>query len=513
MTNTNKESTPLEIADILVIGGGINGAGIARDAAGRGLNVVLCEKDDLAQHTSSSSTKLIHGGLRYLEYFDFPLVRHALREREVLLKSAPHIIWPLRFLLPHHKALRPRWMIRLGLFLYDHIGGRRLLPASWGVDLHKHVGGEVLKPEFTRGFEYSDCWVQDARLVVLNVRDAHKRGARICTHTKCTALDRESDHWMVTLTNSRNGKETRLRARAVVNAAGPWVEHTLHLDVSVDTDSGVRLVKGSHIVVPRLFDHPYPYIFQNEDNRVMFAIPYEGDYTLLGTTEVEIQGGPDDVSIDDSEITYICNAINRYMKTPVKASDIVWSYTGVRPLFDDHSKNASKVTRDYVLQMDDDGPPILSVFGGKLTTYRKLSEQAVDLLKAPMGFAQSGWTTGTTLPGGDIENGDFEKFLIRCKQAYAWLDEAVLNDYARNYGSELDRLLNGCSSIGDLGKNFGGGLFECEVAYLMKYEWAETAEDILWRRTKKGLRVPEGTDIRLQAWMDSHKDHSFSPVW
>ncbi len=239
-------------------------------------------------------------------------------------------------------------------------------------------------------------------------------------------------------------------------AAGPWVEHTLHLDVSVDTDSGVRLVKGSHIVVPRLFDHPYPYIFQNEDNRVMFAIPYEGDYTLLGTTEVEIEGDPDGASIDDSEITYICNAINRYMKTPVKASDIVWSYTGVRPLFDDHSKNASKVTRDYVLQMDDDGPPILSVFGGKLTTYRKLSEQAVDILKAPMGFSQNGWTTGTTLPGGDIENGDFVKFLTRCKQAYAWLDEAVLNDYARNYGSEIDRLLDGCSSIGDLGKDFGG---------------------------------------------------------
>ncbi|MFV2032738.1 MAG: glycerol-3-phosphate dehydrogenase [Gammaproteobacteria bacterium] len=506
MTNDSSESAPRETADILVIGGGINGVGIARDAAGRGLNVVLCEKDDLAQHTSSSSTKLIHGGLRYLEYYDFPLVRHALREREVLLKSAPHIIWPMRFLLPHHKVLRPRWLIRLGLFLYDHIGGRRVLPASWGVDFRSHVGGEALKPEFTHGFEYSDCWVQDARLVVLTARDAQNHGAQILTHTRCTALDRETDHWMATLTNSNTGETVRLRTRAVVNAAGPWVEQTLHLDDTVDSDSGVRLVKGSHIVVPKLFDHPYPYIFQNADKRVLFAIPFEGDFSLLGTTDIEIHGDPDDISIQDSEVSYICDAINQYMKKPVKASDVVWSYTGVRPLFDDHSKNASKVTRDYVLQLDDDGPPILSVFGGKITTYRKLSEQVVDMLKKPMRFKQPRWTEGAILPGGDIENGDFDAFLARCRQKFLWLDDTVLQDYARNYGSEIDRLLGECSSMDDLGENFGGGLFECEVVFLMKYEWAETADDILWRRSKKGLRVPEGTDIRLQTWMNQHQE-------
>ena len=311
----------VDSADILVIGGGINGTGIARDAAGRGLEVVLCEKDDLAQHTSSSSTKLIHGGLRYLEHYDFLLVRHALQEREVLLKSAPHIIWPLRFLLPHHKALRPWWLIRLGLFLYDNIGGRKLLPRSRGVDLRKHIGGMALKTEFTRAFEYSDCWVQDARLVVLNARDAQNRGARILTGTKCTALERYSNYWLATLTDRRDGQVVNLRVRAVVNATGPWVEQTLQFDETVDSDAGVRLVKGSHIIVPKIFDHEYPYIFQNADGRVVFAIPFERDYTLLGTTDVEISGDPNDVSIDDTEVKYICDAINKYFQTPVDPED------------------------------------------------------------------------------------------------------------------------------------------------------------------------------------------------
>ena len=500
-----KEHESFKIADILVIGGGINGASIARDAAGRGLKVVLCEKDDLAQHTSSASTKLIHGGLRYLEYYDFLLVRHALQEREILLNSAPHIIWPLRFILPHHKALRPRWLIRLGLFLYDNIGGRKALPRSWGVNLAKHISGETLKPEYTRGFEYSDCWVQDARLVVLNARDAQYHGARVFTRTMCTALERKKDHWIATIEDCRNNRVSKLQVRAVVNASGPWVKQTLDLDITTDTENDVRLVKGSHIVVPKLFDHDYPYIFQHADGRVMFAIPYEKDFTLLGTTDIEIDGDPDKVSIDDAEIRYICDAINEYFKLPVNPEDIVWSYSGVRPLFDDESKNASKVTRDYVLQLDDNGPPILSVFGGKITTCRKLSEQVVDMLKKPMTFDTPGWTARASLPGGNIENADFPAFLVKCKRQYPWLDKDVLHDYARNYGTDIELLLQGCSSMSDLGKSFGGGLYECEVTYLINYEWAELAEDILWRRTKKGLKVPQDTDMHLQAFISNHK--------
>ena len=505
MTMQNNENERLEIADILVIGGGINGASIARDAAGRGLNVVLCEKDDLAQHTSSSSTKLIHGGLRYLEHYDFLLVRHSLQEREVLLRSAPHIIWPLRFILPHHRSLRPRWLIRLGLFLYDHIGGRKLLPGSRSIDLSKHIGGKALKPEYTLGFEYSDCWVQDARLVVLNARDAQRQGARILTRTKCTALERKQDHWMATLMDCRDGQVMRLKVRAVINASGPWVKQTLDLDITTDTENDVRLVKGSHIVVPRLFDHDYPYIFQHADGRVMFAIPYERDFTLLGTTDIEIEGNPDNVTIDEAEITYICNAVSEYFNRPVRPEEVVSSYSGVRPLFDDESKNASKVTREYVLQLDDNGPPIVSVFGGKITTCRKLSEQVVDMLKNSMDFDTPGWTANASLPGGDIENADFASFLNRCRQRYSWLDEAILQDYTRNYGTEIEILLGGCSNMTDLGQLFGGGLYECEASYLIKYEWAELAEDILWRRTKKGLRLPAGADTKLELWLQKQQ--------
>ena len=501
----NLGNSQFEDLDILVIGGGINGASIARDAAGRGLNVVLCEKDDLAQHTSSSSTKLIHGGLRYLEHYDFLLVRHSLQEREVLLRSAPHIIWPLRFILPHHRSLRPYWLIRLGLFLYDHIGGRKLLPGSRSIDLRKHISGKALKPEYTRGFEYSDCWVQDARLVVLNARDAQRHGARIFTRTKCTALERKNDHWVTTLMDCRDDQVIQLKVRAVVNASGPWVKHTLDLDITTDTDNDVRLVKGSHIVVPRLFDHDYPYIFQHADGRVMFAIPYERDFTLLGTTDIEISGDPDKVTIDEAEITYICDAVSEYFNKPVRPEEVVSSYSGVRPLFDDESKNASKVTREYVLQLDDNGPPILSVFGGKITTCRKLSEQVVDMLKKPMDFDAPGWTANASLPGGDIDNADFASFLDSCRRQYSWLDEEVLQDYTRNYGTDIEILLDGRSSMQDLGQHFGGKLYECEVNYLVTYEWAELADDILWRRTKKGLRIPPGTDTKLNQWMQKQR--------
>ncbi len=497
----NKQIEQNELLDIFVIGGGINGAGIARDAAGRNFKVALCEQDDLAQHTSSSSTKLIHGGLRYLEHYDFKLVRHALQEREVLLRNAPHIIWPLRFILPHHKDLRPRWLIRLGLFLYDHIGGRKLLPTSNGVDLSTHVSGECLQDSYKKAFEYSDCWVQDARLVVLNARDAKAKGANIMTRTKCVALERGEKEWKILLRNTRDDSSLQIRSRSIVNAAGPWVKHIFDLDKDTSTEHGARLVKGSHIVVRKKFDHGYPYIFQNADNRIIFAIPYENDYTLLGTTDVEIGTEPGKAKIDNEEIKYICAAANEYFADPVKPSDVVWSYTGVRPLFDDASQNASKVTRDYVLQLDDSRAPILSVFGGKITTYRKLSEEVVEMMEQPLGFKTTPWTANRPLPGGDIANADFDHFVQQCKQNYTWLDDDLLLDYTRNYGTDIHKLLLGCQSMPDLGEDFGAGLYENEVRYLIEYEWAETADDILWRRTKKGLHGPKLDGAKLADWL------------
>jgi len=500
--------------DLVVIGAGVNGAGIARDAAGRGLSVLLCEKDDIAQHTSSSSTKLVHGGLRYLEYYDFALVRHALGEREVLMRAAPHIIWPLRFILPHHKDLRPRWLIRAGLFLYDNLGGRKLLPRSKGVDLTRHVAGEALKDDFSAGFEYSDCWVQDSRLVTLNVMDAADRGCTVRLRTECTDLvrnpgDRPNDQagWSVELLDKANGAADTVHARAIVNASGPWVEQTLGLDEENDSKNGVRLVKGSHIVVPKLFDHPFTYIFQNADNRIIFAVPYENDFTLLGTTDVEVHDEPGNSRITPEEIDYICSAASEYFKTPVTAKQVSWTYSGVRPLYDDASDNASKVTRDYKLDLDTrENAPILSVFGGKITTYRKLAEQAVDMLKEPLGVQGRPWTSGVALPGGDIENADFQRFLNGCRDRYPWLEPKVLLDWARNYGTRIDAMVGDATSMSDLGRHFGGPLYEAEVRYLMAHEYAQTAEDILWRRSRKGLHVPDGTESALQAWIDEHAD-------
>lgn len=497
--------------DLVVIGGGVNGAGIARDAAGRGLSVLLCEKDDLAQHTSSSSSKLIHGGLRYLEHYDFMLVRHALTEREVLLRAAPHIIWPLRFILPHHKALRPRWLIRLGLFLYDNLGGRKLLPASHGVDLTTHVAGKPLKSEFSSGFEYSDCWVQDARLVTLNVMDAAERGCDVRVRTECTDIIRGEGQWTVNLTDHLSGAQQSVTARAIVNASGPWVEKTLDLDEEHDSRHGIRLVKGSHVVVPKLFDHPYTYIFQNADNRIMFAIPYENDFTLLGTTDVEIEVEPGQQQIEQEEIDYICRNASEYFEKAIDPQDVVWTYTGVRPLYDDASNNASKVTRDYKLDLDTRaGAPILSIYGGKITTFRKLSEQAVDMLREPLGFSASAWTENAALPGGDIPDADYDSFLNQCRQRYPWLDEAVLRDYTRNYGTRISAIVADADDMSALGEHFGGPLYQAEVEYLIAHEWARTAEDILWRRSKKGLHTPEGTEQRLQQWLDEHHDFATS---
>lgn len=490
--------------DIVVIGGGINGAGIARDAAGRGLSVLLVEKDDLAEHTSSSSTKLIHGGLRYLEHYDFMLVRHALQEREVLLRAAPHIIWPLRFVLPHHKALRPKWLIRLGLFLYDHIGGRKLLPPSHSLDLTKHISGEALKNEFSSGFEYSDCWVQDARLVILNVMDAAERGCDVRTRCECTDLVRTDGQWSVHLHSKLSNTKSVVTAKTVVNASGPWVEATLDLDEEHDSKHGVRLVKGSHIVVPKLFDHPYTYIFQNADNRVLFAVPYEKDYTLLGTTDVEVNDEPSKQQIDADEIDYICKSVSEYFEKPVSADSVVWSYAGVRPLYDDASDNASKVTRDYKLDLDvRKNAPILSVYGGKITTFRKLAEQAVDMLKESLDCKEGVWTADVPLPGGDIANANFDAYVNVLKGQYAWLDEDILFDYARNYGTRIHTLLAKTTCMSDLGQHFNGPLYQVEVDYLLKYEWAQTAEDILWRRSKKGLHTESGTETALQSYIDS----------
>ena len=489
--------------DLLVIGGGINGAGIARDAAGRGLDVLLCEKDDLAAHTSSASTKLIHGGLRYLEQRDFRLVRHSLQEREVLLRNAPHIIWPLRFVLPHHAGLRPWWLIRLGLFLYDHLGGRSMLAPSASVDLGRHASGRALKRGYRRGFEYSDCWVQDSRLVVLNARDAHTRGAVVRTRTECVSLARRGAAWEAILADRVAGARFPVCARGVVNASGPWVGKTLDLEAGTGASHGVRLVKGSHIVVRKMFEHAHPYVFQSGDGRVLFAIPFEEDYTLLGTTDVEIDGEPGPVAITAEEIDYICTVANGYFETPLSPGDVVWSYSGIRPLFDDQAENASEVTRDYVLHVDRGPAPLLSVYGGKITTCRRLAEQAVDLLAGPLGVDRPAWTRDAPLPGGDIPGADIGAFTARCAERYAWLPEPLLRHYVRHYGTEIHTLLAARSSVDDLGEHFGAGLHAAEVEHLVEHEWARTPDDILWRRTKKGLTMPREGERRLHEFLEA----------
>ena len=498
---------PIE-CDVLVVGGGINGAGIARDAAGRGMSVVLCDKDDLAAHTSSSSTKLIHGGLRYLEHYEFGLVRKALAEREVLLRAAPHIMWPLRFVMPHDKGQRPAWMIRAGLFLYDHLARRELLPASTGIDLRRHIAGKPLKNNFTRGFIYSDGWVDDARLVVLNAMDAAEKGAAVFTRTACTAVVRHDDHWQASLTGPA-GVATDLRARCVVNATGPWA--SIFLDSAAREASGksVRLVKGSHIIVKKLFDHDYAYIFQHPDGRIIFAIPYEQDFTLIGTTDLDYGGSADQVAIDADEIGYLCALSNHYFEKSIAPADVVWSYSGVRPLLHDEAADASAVTRDYQLDFDIKRAPMLSVFGGKITTFRKLAEEAVDLVASYLANAAGAWTETACLPGGDLFGAvpsnrsvlEFAQFTQGLQTRYAWLPAALVARYARAYGTRTDALLAGRRSIGEMGDEIAAGLYAAEVHYLMRHEWACSATDILWRRSKLGLHLPALTTARLDAWI------------
>ena len=487
--------------DLLVVGGGVNGTGIARDAAGRGLSVLLCEQHDLAAHTSSASTKLIHGGLRYLEQYEFSLVRKALQEREVLLRSAPHIIWPLRFILPHDSHHRPAWMIRIGLFFYDHLARRRRLPASHGIRFAQHPAGAPLRPQFVRGFEYSDGWVDDSRLVALNAVDAAERGARVLTRTRCVTLTRDATTWSGIL-QGEGSEAMRVTARAVVNATGPWVSDFLHTVAPLQADHSIRLVKGSHIVTRQLFAHPYAYIFQNADKRIIFAIPYEQDFTLIGTTDVDQAADPAHSKIDAAEIDYLCDNASLYFRRAITPSDVVWSYSGVRPLLDDESGTAASVTRDYSLELDEDGAPLLSVFGGKITTFRKLAEQAVDKLAEPLRCRALAWTKRARLPGGDMRRGNFESFLRKAAARFRWLPPALLHRYARAYGTRLDRLLQGAAAMSDLGEAVLDGLYAREIEYLRRTEWARSADDILWRRSKLGLHLPAGSAAILDAWLN-----------
>jgi len=489
--------------DLLVIGGGINGAGIARDAVGRGASVLLVEMGDLAGATSSASTKLIHGGLRYLEYYEFNLVRKALKEREVLWRLAPHIAWPLRFILPHHKELRPAWFLRLGLFMYDHLGGRKLLPATKTVPLDQGVFSKGLKKLFRKGFEYSDCWVDDARLVVLNARDAANRGAQIETRTKCINARRNGDHWEVVLKDLASGVERTVTASVVVNAAGPWVAEMLKGVAGANNSSAIRLVKGSHIIVPRQFEHDRCFIFQNGDGRIVFAIPYENDFTLIGTTDVDFQGDLGKVEISRDEIEYLCKAVSEYLEVPVAPKDVVHTYAGVRPLYDDGAKDAKAATRDYVLELDAGSgkPAVLSVFGGKITTYRKLSEHVLEKLTPYLPFKRAEWTDQDALPGGDFNVLAFDDEVVRLAADYPFLDKAFATRLVRLYGTDARGILGTAAKTEDLGQLFGHNLYEAEVKWLVSREWARTAEDILWRRTKLGLRLTANEAAALESYL------------
>ena len=494
--------------DVLVVGGGINGAGIARDLAGRGLSVVLAEKDDLASHTSSSSTKLIHGGLRYLEYYEFSLVRKALAEREVLLKSAPHIMWPLRFVMPHDPGMRPVWMIRAGLFLYDHLARREVLPGSRTVSLRQHPAGMPLKRAFTKGFVYSDGWVDDARLVVLNAIDAAARGATVLTRTTCVDAQRSANAWQARL-RGPDGRERGVTARALVNAAGPWAAQFLAEHAHAPERKSLRLVKGSHIVVPKMFDHDHAYIFQNPDKRIIFAIPYEGDFTLIGTTDVEHTGAIGAARIDKSEIAYLCEQASRYFERAVTPADVVWTYSGVRPLLDDDSGDPSAVTRDYALELDTSQAPLLSVWGGKITTFRKLAEEAADLLAAPLRTTKGAWTEGAFLPGGDLSawigkaqrpDTDFSRFVQALALRHPSLPAPLVRRLARAYGARVSALLDG----GVLGAQVAPGLYEAELEFLHTQEWARSADDVLWRRSKLGLHFDATQRAAVDAWCRAH---------
>jgi glycerol-3-phosphate dehydrogenase len=500
-----------QIFDLAIIGGGVNGCGIARDAAGRGNSVFLCEMNDLASGTSSWSTKLVHGGLRYLEYYEFRLVREALIEREVLWQIAPHIIRPLRFVLPHHSGLRPAWLLRLGLFLYDHIGGRHLLPPTRSVDLTRDEVGKPLVPNrFTRAFEYSDCFVDDARLVVLTARDAADRGAEIRTRSRAVEIRQADGIWHLTVEDTSSGTRSTIKARALVNAGGPWVENVLASGAGVNAKAKVRLVQGSHVVVRKLYDHGRAYMFQNSDGRIVFVIPYQDDFTLIGTTDRDYDGDPAEVKASAEEIEYLCDSVSEYLARPVSPADVVWTYSGVRPLYDDGASEAKAATRDYVFELDTPGgAPLLSIYGGKITTYRRLAEEALERLAPYLRSATSreafqaraGWTGKSPLPGGDIDVSAIPALAAELVRSYPFLAAAHAGRLAHAYGTRARKLLGNAKSLDDLGQSFGATLTEGEVRYLIANEWARTAEDIVWRRSKLGLLLSAAEVAVLEDWI------------
>ena len=491
------------IFDLFVIGGGVNGTGIARDAAGRGYSVMLAEMNDLASGTSSAATKLVHGGLRYLEHYEFRLVHEALAEREVLWAAAPHIIKPLRFVLPHHKGMRPAFVLRTGLFLYDNMGGRKLLPPTRTLDLRTDPAGKPLKPGYKKAFEYSDCWVDDARLVALNARDAANRGAYIRTRTKVTSVRRSQGAWTIDIEDTETGLREAVRARMVVNAAGPWVDHVITSAMGNNDVHNVRLVKGSHIVVKKLYDHEKCYFFQNSDGRIFFAIPYEDDFTLIGTTDLDYKDDPAKVKISQQETDYLLKAASEYFAKPVTADDIVWTYSGVRPLFDDGASAAQEATRDYVLKLDGDAASgaALNVFGGKLTTYRRLAESALEKIEEVLGKKGPAWTHQGKLPGGEFEPLAFPAELEKLRRDYPALPVTLLRRLLGHYGTRSRVILGDAQELSDLGEIFGLDLSAREVDYLVNEEWARTAEDILWRRSKLGLRLDKAQQERLAAYL------------
>ncbi|MEQ9878093.1 glycerol-3-phosphate dehydrogenase [Pectobacterium aroidearum] len=497
----------METKDLIVIGGGINGAGIAADAAGRGLSVLLLEAQDLACATSSASSKLIHGGLRYLEHYEFRLVSEALSERETLLKMAPHIIFPMRFRLPHQPHLRPAWMIRIGLFMYDNIGKRVSLPASKGL---KFGADSVLKPELKQGFEYSDCWVDDARLVVLNAQEVTKRGGEVRTRTKVTRARREQGVWIVDAVDSLTGETFTWRAKGLVNATGPWVKEFFDDGLQLKSPYGIRLIKGSHIVVPKVHNQPQAYILQNKDHRIVFVIPWQDDYSIIGTTDVEYKGNPHDVKIDDNEVGYLLDVYNDHFKQQLTRDDIVWTYSGVRPLCDDESDSPQAITRDYTLSVDDDNgqAPLLSVFGGKLTTYRKLAEHALEKLHKYYPQAGKAWTKEAVLPGGDIA-GTRDDYAAALRRRFN-LPESLTRRYSRTYGSNSELILTDAKGLGDLGEDFGHDLYEAELRYLVEKEWAVTLDDVIWRRTKLGMRLNDAQKQRISDWLANHRQQQLA---
>jgi glycerol-3-phosphate dehydrogenase len=519
--------------DLLVIGGGINGCGIARDASGRGLSVCLAEMNDIASATSASSTKLFHGGLRYLEYFEFRLVREALVEREILLKAMPHIAWPMRFVLPYHNSMRfdlntpaskllgvvmpwmkgrrPAWLIRFGLFLYDYLGSREVLPGTSRLDLRSAPEGAPLSPRFETAYEYSDCWVEDSRLVVLNARDAKKRGASIRTREKVISADVVDGVWEVTLQSTASGKISKVSAAMVVNAAGPWVGDVLHGTLKSNQQGNVRLVRGSHIVTKGLFEHGKCYFFQGTDGRIIFAIPYETDYTLIGTTDVDHDDPSQKPVCTTQERDYLINFINAYLVKPITHEDVVWTYSGVRPLYDDGASSASAATRDYVLKLDNSrGATALNVFGGKITTYRRLAESALEQISQILPNVKKPWTAGVPLPGGDFPVDGVAALFAATKTAYPFLTERWAQRLVRAYGSQVNDVLGTAVSSEDLGVDFGATLTQREVEWMIEKEFAQDADDIVWRRSKLGLRMTAAQIARLDEWITDNQSGTLS---